>query len=812
MAMFGRFTEKAQRAILLSQEEAKGLKHNYVGTEHLLLGIIAENTGVGAKALSESGVDIEDAREEIIELIGEGEYGADILGFTPRTKRIFELGFIEARNLGHNYVGTEHLLLGLLAEGEGVAIVVLNKLGVNIDELKKLVLSMVTSQVSNPSKVDEQSNNDTPNLDKYGIDLNKLAESGGIDPVIGRSKEIERVIQVLSRRTKNNPVLVGEPGVGKTAIAEGLAQKIIEGNIPEIIKDKRVVTLDLPSMIAGAKYRGEFEERLKSVMEELKEAGNVILFIDELHTIVGAGGAEGAIDASNILKPVLARGELQIVGATTIDEYRKYIEKDSALERRLQPIVVEEPSVEDTIKILEGLRDKYEAHHRVKITDEAIKAAAELSSRYITDRFLPDKAIDLVDEAGSMIRISSFVSPTELKSLEEKLEDLLQEKEEAINTQNYEKAAKIRDTERQLKEEIEANKTKWEKEKQTSNMVVGYEEIAKIVSDWTNIPVTRMTTEESERLLNLEKTLHEKVIGQEQAVKAVSNAVRRARVGLKDPDKPIGSFIFVGPTGVGKTYLAKALAEDLFGDEDAMIRVDMSEYMEKHSVSRLIGSPPGYIGHDEGGQLTEAVRRKPYSVILFDEIEKAHPDVFNALLQILDDGRLTDSKGRTVNFKNTVIIMTSNVGATTIRKQNVLGFSTGDDDNREEYEKMKETIKEELKRTFRPEFLNRLDEVIVFHNLKEEDIISIVELMIKDLEKRLLNMDVKIKISDKTKSYIAEKGFDPVYGARPLERTIRSMIEDELAEELLKGNITKTDNIFIDMEDEKLVFKTEPVE
>ena len=811
MAMFGRFTEKAQRAILLSQEEAKSLKHNYVGTEHLLLGIIAENTGVGAKALSESGANIEEVREEIIKLIGEGEYGADILGFTPRTKRIFELGFIEARNLGHNYVGTEHLLLGLLAEGEGVAIVVLNKLGINSEDLKKLVLSMVTPQGSSPGKVEEQTNNETPNLDKYGIDLNKLAESGRIDPVIGRSKEIERVVQILSRRTKNNPVLIGEPGVGKTAIAEGLAQKIIEGNIPEIIKDRRVVTLDLPSMIAGAKYRGEFEERLKSVMEELKDVGNVILFIDELHTIVGAGAAEGAIDASNILKPVLARGELQILGATTIDEYRKYIEKDSALERRLQPIVVEEPSVEDTVKILEGLRDKYEAHHRVKITDEAISAAAELSSRYINDRFLPDKAIDLIDEAASMIRISSFVSPTELKDLEEKLEDLLQEKEEAINTQNYEKAAKIRDTERQLKEEIEANKNKWEKEKQTSNMVVGYEEIARVVSDWTNIPVTRMTTEESERLLNLEKTLHEKVIGQEQAVKAVSNAVRRARVGLKDPDKPIGSFIFVGPTGVGKTYLAKALAEDLFGDEDAMIRVDMSEYMEKHSVSRLIGSPPGYIGHDEGGQLTEAVRRKPYSVILFDEIEKAHPDVFNALLQILDDGRLTDSKGRTVNFKNTVIIMTSNVGATTIRKQNVLGFTTGDDDNREEYDKMKETITEELKRTFRPEFLNRLDEVIVFHNLKEEDIISNVELMIKDLEKRLLNMDVRIKISDKTKAHIAKEGFDPVYGARPLERTIRNMIEDQLAEELLKGKLTKKDSIFIDVEDGKLIFKTEPV-
>lgn len=811
MAMFGRFTEKAQRAILLSQEEAKRLKHNYVGTEHLLLGLISENNGVGAKALIESGVTIDNARQEIVKAIGQGEYGVDILGFTPRTKRIFELGFIEARNLGHNYVGTEHLLLGLLAEGEGVAISVLNKLGVNIEDLKKLVLSMITAQGSNQGRAEEQGNKGTPNLDKYGIDLNKLARAGGIDPVIGRSKEIERVVQILSRRTKNNPVLIGEPGVGKTAIAEGLAQKIIEGTIPEIIKDRRVVTLDLPSMIAGAKYRGEFEERLKSVMKELKEAGDIILFIDELHTIVGAGAAEGAIDASNILKPVLARGELQIVGATTIDEYRKYIEKDSALERRLQPIMVEEPNVEDTIKILEGLRDKYEAHHRVKITDEAIKAAAELSNRYITDRFLPDKAIDLIDEAASMIRISSFVAPTELKSLEEKLEDLLQEKEEAINTQNYEKAAKIRDSERRLKEEIQDNKNKWEKEKQISNMVVGYEEIAKVVSDWTNIPVTRMTTEESERLLNLEKTLHEKVIGQEPAVEAVSNAVRRARVGLKDPNKPVGSFIFVGPTGVGKTYLAKALAEDLFGDEEAMIRIDMSEYMEKHSVSRLIGSPPGYIGYDEGGQLTEAVRRKPYSVILFDEIEKAHPDVFNALLQILDDGRLTDSKGRTVDFKNTVIIMTSNVGATSTRKQNVLGFSTGNEDNKEEYEKMKETITEELKRTFRPEFLNRLDEVIVFHSLREEDIILIVELMIKDLERRLLNMDVKIKVSDITKEYIANRGFDPVYGARPLERTIRKMIEDQLAGELLKGSISKDDNIIIDVEDEKLVFKIEPV-
>ncbi|WP_353094288.1 ATP-dependent Clp protease ATP-binding subunit [Tissierella praeacuta] len=807
MAMFGRFTERAQRAILLSQEEAKALKHNYVGTEHLLLGLMAEGEGVAAKALLQSGVTLEKVREEVIEAIGEGQYGADILGFTPRTKRIFELGFIEARNLGHNYVGTEHLLLGLLEEGEGVAIVVLRKLGVDINKLGELILSMITDAGQKQGQNMENSNPNTPNLAKYSTDLNKLAEAGKVDPVIGRTKEIERVIQVLSRRTKNNPVLIGEPGVGKTAIAEGLAQKIIEGQVPEIIKDKRVLTLDLPGMIAGAKYRGEFEERLKSVMKELKEAGDVILFIDELHTIVGAGAAEGAIDASNILKPILARGELQVVGATTIDEYRKYIEKDSALERRLQTIMVEEPSVEDTIKILEGLRDRYEAHHRVKITDEAIKAASELSSRYITDRFLPDKAIDLIDEAASMIRINSYVAPDGLKKLEERLEELSQEKEEAINTQNYEKAAKVRDVERQVKEELNNNKAKWEQEKQTSNMVVNYEEIAKVVSNWTGIPVTKMTTEESERLLKLEDILHEKVIGQDQAVKAISSAVRRSRVGLKDPKKPVGSFIFVGPTGVGKTYLAKALAEALFGDEEAMIRIDMSEYMEKHSVSRLVGSPPGYIGYDEGGQLTEAVRRKPYAVILFDEIEKAHPDVFNMLLQILDDGRLTDSKGKTVDFKNTVIIMTSNVGATSIRKQNVLGFSMGREDNKEEYEKMKETITEELRRTFRPEFLNRLDEVIVFHSLEEEHVKEIVDIMIKDLEKRLLKIGVKIKVSENTKTYIASKGFDPVYGARPLERTIRRMIEDQLAEEILKGEVSKDDDIIINYEDDKLIFK-----
>ncbi len=807
MAMFGRFTERAQKAILLAQEEAKVLKHNYVGTEHLLLGLVAEAQGVAALALKEFGVTIDNARKEVIKAIGQGENESELLGFTPRTKRIFELSFLEARNLAHNYVGTEHLLLGLLAEGEGVATAVLKKLGVDSEKLSERVIDMITDSSSKATQGGEGEKQETPNLDKYSVDLNQRAKEGGIDPVIGRAKEIERVVQILSRRTKNNPVLIGEPGVGKTAIAEGLAQRIIEGNVPAIIENKRIVTLDLPGMIAGAKYRGEFEERLKAVMNELKEAGDVILFIDEMHTIIGAGAAEGAIDASNILKPTLARGELQIVGATTIDEYRKYIEKDKALERRLQTILVEEPNVEDTIKILQGLRDKYEAHHRVKITDEALVAAAELSSRYINDRYLPDKAIDLIDEAASKIRVNAYVAPSSLKKLEDKLEELQQEKEEAINTQNYEKAASIRDQERQLKEEIASHEVQWEKEKQSTSMVVGYNEIADIVSDWTGVPVSRMTSEESERLLDLENILHKKVIGQEQAVEAVSNAVRRARVGLKDPNKPIGSFIFVGPTGVGKTYLTKALAEALFGEEDAMIRIDMSEYMEKHSVSRLVGSPPGYVGYDEGGQLTEAVRRKPYSVVLFDEIEKAHPDVFNMLLQILDDGRLTDSKGKTVDFKNTVIIMTSNVGATSLKKQNVLGFATSVDVKKEEYEKMKETITEELKRTFRPEFLNRLDDIIVFHSLKEEHVKEIVDLMIGDLEKRLAKMDIKVKVSENMKGYIAKQGFDPIYGARPLERTIRKMIEDQLAEEILKGSVSKDGNILIDYEDGKLTFK-----
>jgi len=805
--MFGRFTERAQRAIYFAQEEAKQLMHDYVGTEHLLLGLIRESDGIAANVLTKLGVTLDAVRNFIVNIIGYGNQGSEVQGYTPRTKRVFELSFMEARNLGHNYIGTEHLLLGLIREPEGVAAVILRGMGIDLDKVREEVINMLNGSYNRPGQSGSSNRVvNTPTLDKFGRDLTALAREEKLDPVIGREKEIERVIQVLSRRTKNNPCLIGEPGVGKTAVAEGLAQLIVSGEVPELLKDKRVVTLDLASMVAGAKYRGEFEERLKKVMEEIREAKDVILFIDEIHTLIGAGAAEGAIDASNILKPALARGEIQAIGATTIDEYRKHIEKDSALERRFQPIMVDEPTVEDTIKILEGLRDKYEAHHRVKITDEAIKAAAELSARYITDRFLPDKAIDLIDEAASRVRIKTITAPPDLNQLEAKLEELAQEKEAAISAQDYEKAAKIRDEEKRIREELKQKQEGWQQQKQSASSEVGYDEIAYVVSIWTGIPVKKMTVEESERLLNLEEILHKRVIGQDQAVSALSSAVRRARVGLKDPRKPIGSFIFVGPTGVGKTHLAKSLAEALFGDEDAVIRVDMSEYMEKHSVSKLIGSPPGYVGYDEGGQLTEKVRRRPYSVLLFDEIEKAHPDVFNVLLQLLDDGRLTDSKGRVVDFKNTVVIMTSNVGASTLKKQKTLGFAAPSNVEKAEYEKMKENITEELKRTFRPEFLNRIDEVIVFHPLGEEHIKKIVDIMIKDLEKKLERLNLNLEITDEAKEFIGKEGFDPSFGARPLERAIRKLVEDQLSEEMLKGNISRNDTILIGFDGEKLTF------
>ncbi|SNS38346.1 ATP-dependent Clp protease ATP-binding subunit ClpC [Anaerovirgula multivorans] len=808
MSMHGRFTERAQQAVILSQQCAQQLGHNYVGTEHILLGLLQEGEGIAAKALKNLGVEVAQLQESIINIVGKGQPQNQLMGFTPRTKRVFELSFEEARSLGHSYIGTEHLLLGLIKEKEGIAAKVLVEMGVSLEKAKEEVLKLLNAKgpQNNNTNVNKRSAIDTPTLNKYSRDLNQMAREGKIDPVIGRDKEIQRVIQILSRRTKNNPCLVGEPGVGKTAVAEGLAQQIVEGNVPESLKEKRVTTLDLSGMLAGAKYRGEFEDRLKKAMEEIRQAGDIILFIDEIHTIIGAGAAEGAIDASNILKPALARGELQTIGATTIDEYRKHIEKDAALERRFQPITIEEPSVEDTIQILEGLRDKYEAHHRVKIEDEALKAAAELSHRYITDRFLPDKAIDLIDEAASKIRLKVVTAPPDLKDLEEEIENLGKEKEEAISLQDFERAAQIRDREKAVIQELQERQNSWRNKTQTNKATVDVEEIAEVVSDWTGVPVTKLQQEESERLLHMEDILHERVIGQEEAVKSVARAIRRARVGLKDPKRPIGSFIFLGPTGVGKTELSRALAEAMFGDEDAMIRVDMSEYMEKHTVSRLIGSPPGYVGFDEGGQLTEKVRRKPYSVILFDEIEKAHPDVFNVLLQILDDGRLTDAKGKTVDFKNTIIIMTSNVGAHTIKKQKTLGFAVNEDDMaKNEYEKMKDNVMEDLRRSFRPEFLNRIDDIIVFHSLDREYITKIVDLMIKDLIKRLEKLEITVDVTEKAKEHIADKGYDPQFGARPLKRAIQKLIEDKISEELLKGTIYSGSHVEIDFVNEELV-------
>ncbi|HZK57614.1 MAG TPA: ATP-dependent Clp protease ATP-binding subunit [Clostridia bacterium] len=808
MGMFGRFTERAQRVISFAQQMAQQLGHNYVGTEHLLLGIIKEEESIAAKALKNLGVEIEQVQQIIIQSIGTGNKPTELLGYTPRTKKVFELSIGEARNLNHNYVGTEHLLLGIIKAGDGIATKILAELGVNLQNVRAEVLKLLSSGGASGNQKGSLAGRgkNTPTLDQFGRDLNELAREGKIDPVIGRIKEINRIIQILSRRTKNNPCLVGESGVGKTAVAEGLAQKIVEGNVPEILKDKRIVALDLASMVAGTKYRGEFEDRFKKVMEELRTATDVILFIDEIHTIIGAGAAEGAIDAANMLKPALARGEMQVVGATTFDEYRKHIEKDAALERRFQPITVDEPSVDDTIKILEGLRDRYEAHHGVKITDEALKVAAELSARYITDRFLPDKAIDLMDEAASKVKIFTVTTPPDLKDLEEKLEQLSKEKEEAVSIQDFERAAEIRNEEKETQEQLEERKTSWRDKDREA--IVTDEEIANVISDWTGVPVNKLREEESERLLNMEKIIHGRVIGQQEAVKSVARAIRRARVGLKDPKRPVGSFIFLGPTGVGKTELSKALAEAMFGDEDSMIRIDMSEYMEKHTVSRLVGSPPGYVGFDEGGQLTESVRKKPYSVILFDEIEKAHPDIFNILLQILDDGRLTDAQGRTVDFKNAVIIMTSNVGMQTIRKQNILGFAVDEGDQaRSEYEKMKENVMEELRRTFRPEFLNRIDDIIVFHSLDREHISKIVDLMLKDLRERLEDLDITLEISEPAKVFIADEGFDSEFGARPLKRAIQKMVEDQISEELLRGTIKAGSGVLVDLSDNKLVIK-----
>ncbi|WP_077615910.1 ATP-dependent protease ATP-binding subunit ClpC [Caenibacillus caldisaponilyticus] len=801
--MFGRFTERAQKVLALAQEEAVRLGHSNVGTEHILLGLVREGEGIAAKALKALNLTPEKIQREVEALIGRGGELDQPPHYTPRAKQVIELSMDEARKLGHSYVGTEHILLGLIREGEGVAARVLNNLGVSLNKARQQVLQLLGSHEAASAQQGRAANASTPTLDSLARDLTAQAREGGLDPVIGRSKEIERVIEVLSRRTKNNPVLIGEPGVGKTAIAEGLAQQIVNNEVPEILRDKRVMTLDMGTVVAGTKYRGEFEDRLKKVMDEIRQAGNIILFIDELHTLIGAGGAEGAIDASNILKPSLARGELQCIGATTLDEYRKYIEKDAALERRFQPIKVEEPTPEESVLILKGLRDRYEAHHRVKITDEAIEAAVKLSDRYITDRFLPDKAIDLIDEAASKVRLRAYTAPPNLKELEQKLEEVKKEKDAAVQSQEFEKAASLRDTEQRLKEELEKTKQEWKQKQGQENAEVTPEDVAVVVSNWTGVPVSKLAEEESERLLRMEEILHKRVIGQDEAVKAVSQAIRRARAGLKDPKRPIGSFIFLGPTGVGKTELARAVAEALFGDEDAIIRIDMSEYMEKHTTSRLVGSPPGYVGHEEGGQLTEKVRQKPYSVILLDEIEKAHPDVFNILLQVLDDGRLTDAKGRTVDFRNTVIIMTSNVGADTLRRNKHVGFAISGEEAA--YSDMKSKVMDELKRTFRPEFLNRIDEIIVFHELNKEHLKKIVGLLVDQLKARLKEHGIELELSEAAINRIAEEGYDPEYGARPLKRAIQRKVEDKLSEELLKGNIEKGSKVLIDYRNNEYV-------
>jgi ATP-dependent Clp protease ATP-binding subunit ClpC len=813
--MFGRFTERAQKVIMLAREEARRFGHPAVGTEHLLIGLLRENDGIAARALQGLGVDIQQILEEVEQIVGPAESGiGEEIGLTPRAKRVLELAHEEGRKQGVGYVGTEHILLGLILEGEGIAARVLINQGVSLDKVRRQVLMLLGGMSQSQPGGHQQSGaaggrprSQTPTLDELGRDLTQYAREGKLDPVIGRDKEIERVIQVLSRRTKNNPCLIGEPGVGKTAVAEGLAERIVEGKVPETLTDKRVVTLDMSSVVAGTKYRGEFEERLKKVIDEIRSAGNVVLFIDEVHTLVGAGAAEGAIDAANILKPALARGELQCIGATTLDEYRKNIEKDTALERRFQPVKVGEPTVDETIAILRGLRDRYEAHHRVKISDESLDAAAKLSDRYITDRFLPDKAIDLMDEAGSRVRLKAYTAPPSVRDMEEKVEKLQKEKEAAVVGQEFEEAATLRDQEQQMRSELERIKKEWSQRKEAELLVVTEDDIAEIVSSWTGIPVSKLKQEETERLLHMEGILHKRVIGQEDAVSAISRAIRRARAGLKDPKRPIGSFIFLGPTGVGKTELARAVAEAMFGDEEAIVRFDMSEYMEKHTVSRLLGAPPGYVGYEEAGQLTGAVRRRPYAVILFDEIEKAHPDIFHVMLQVIEDGRLTDAKGRTVDFRNTVIIMTSNVGAQMIKREGRMGFKVGSEDA-QNYQVMKDRVTEELRRTFRPEFLNRIDEIIVFHSLNEEHMKLIVELMLKTISRRISDIGLRLEFTTAAKELLVKKGYDPIYGARPLRRTIQSMVEDELSEEMLQGKFTSGDAVLIDADSEsgKLTF------
>jgi ATP-dependent Clp protease ATP-binding subunit ClpC len=805
--MFERFTDRARRVVVLAQEEARMLNHNYIGTEHILLGLIHEGEGVAAKALESLGISLEAVRQQVEEIIGQGQQApSGHIPFTPRAKKVLELSLREALQLGHNYIGTEHILLGLIREGEGVAAQVLVKLGADLNRVRQQVIQLLSGyQGKEPATSGAGPQEGTPSsslvLDQFGRNLTQAAREGKLDPVIGREKEIERVMQVLSRRTKNNPVLIGEPGVGKTAVVEGLSQMIVRGEVPETLKDKQLYTLDLGALVAGSRYRGDFEERLKKVLKEIKTRGDIILFIDEMHTLVGAGAAEGAIDAASILKPMLARGELQTIGATTLDEYRRYVEKDAALERRFQPIQVQQPSVEHTIEILKGLRDRYESHHRVSITDAALVAAATLADRYVADRFLPDKAIDLIDEAGSRLRIRRMTAPPDLREFDERIATVRREKESAIDAQDFEKAANLRDKEKQLLGEKSHREREWKAGDMDVVAEVDEELIAEVLAVATGIPVFKLTEEESQRLLRMEEELHKRVIGQEQAIKALSQAIRRTRAGLKDPKRPGGSFIFAGPSGVGKTELSKTLAAFLFGDEDALIQLDMSEFSEKHTVSRLFGSPPGYVGYEEGGQLTEKVRRRPFSVVLFDEVEKAHPDIFNSLLQILEDGRLTDSQGRVVDFKNTVIIMTTNLGTRDIAKGLNLGFAA-DGNEKTDYERMKNKVNEELKQHFRPEFLNRIDDIVVFHQLTKNEIIEIVDLMVAKVDERLRTKDMGLELTPAAKEALAERGYDPVLGARPLRRTIQRDIEDALSEKILYGELRTGEIIVVDAEGE----------